>query len=188
MILCSTTLVEWQIEFQAFLPNHIGSTQFLSVHVITISKQHNYVPIFFRVLPRRKSQSGAQNTTSKEFGSNSPVKAIVLLELIQKRYLEDHIRDPRKYFPLLKRKKILSQAECSSIKKHEYQVQKFVELISLKEGGYDVFVEALKSLRVNAHVAAHLKRRVSEVDKLYSQGESRDRASLDPFQLVSMGD
>ena len=100
------------------------------------------------------------------------VKAIVLLELIQKRYLEDHIRDPGRYFPLLRRKKILSQAECSSIKKHEYQIQKFVELISLKEGGYDVFVEALKSLRVNAHVAAHLKRRVLEVDKLYSQGES----------------
>ena len=100
------------------------------------------------------------------------VKAIVLLELIQKRYLADHIRDPGRYFPLLKRKKILSQAECSSIKKHEYQVQKLVELISLKEGGYDVFVEALKSLRVNAHVAAYLKRRVLEVDKLYSQGES----------------
>ena len=100
------------------------------------------------------------------------VKAIVLLELIQKRYLDDHISDPRKYFPLLRRKNILSQAECSSIKKHEYQAQKFVELISLKEGGYDVFVAALKSLRVNAHVATHLKRRVSEVDKLYSQGES----------------
>lgn len=113
---------------------------------------------------------------SRESVMSPEVKAIVLLELTQKRHfnLEEHINDPGKYFPFLRRKKILSQAECCSIREQGcvvYQVQKLVELISLKENGYDVFVEALKSLRVNAHVAVHLKRRLSEVDRLYSQGE-----------------
>jgi hypothetical protein len=102
---------------------------------------------------------------------SSEAKAIVLLELNQKHFLEQHICDPGQYFPVLKQKDILSQAECSWIKKQrcvEYQVQRLVELISLKNDGYDVFMKALR--RQNAHVATQLKRRVSEVDELCANG------------------
>lgn len=118
------------------------------------------------------------------------VKAIVLLELIQQHYLEEHICDPGRYFPFLKRKKILSQAECCSIRQQqcfEYQLQKFVELISLKEDGYDMFVEALRNQKVNAEVAAHLRKRVSEVDELYSQGEWLKDGQLVSFNLSLTG-
>lgn len=99
------------------------------------------------------------------------VKAAVLL--IEQPYLAEHVCYPGRYFPFLTKKKVLSDADCSSIKQQrcvEHQVQKFVELISLKECGYDMFLEALKKEKVNIHVRSYLSKRVLEVAELYSQG------------------
>lgn len=96
------------------------------------------------------------------------VKAVVLLS--EQHYLEEHIRCPLKYFPLLTRKGVLSAAQCSDIKQQQYQVQRFVELLTLSEIGYDVFLQALKRQRVNAHVANYLRKKVIEFDRLSNQG------------------
>lgn len=106
-----------------------------------------------------------------DLGAIAVVKAAVLL--IEQPYLADHICSPRRYFPYLTKKKVLSNDDCFSIKEQpsvEYEVQRFVELISLKERGYDAFLEALKNERVKIHVASYLSKRVLEVAELYNQG------------------
>ena len=111
---------------------------------------------------------------SAESRRHRQAKALVLLS--ERRYLEENLREPVKYFPFLVNKGVLDSSQCSLIKQQpsvEFQVRKFLELVALKEEGYDVFVSALKLQKVHAHVASYLKRKVhSMLNKLSKPGES----------------
>ena len=96
------------------------------------------------------------------------LKAIVLLSEIS--YLKENIINPRRYFPVLKTKRVLSDEQCENIKGQltaECRVQRFIEYISLEERGFDVFTEALVHQKVRAYVARYLRRKL---DKISSQG------------------
>ncbi len=82
--------------------------------------------------------------------------------------MEEHIRSPGRYFHSLTAKGVLNEDQCSTIMQQgteEYKIRKLLELISLHERGYDVFVADLKRQRIAAHVAVHLKKRVNEIVK-----------------------
>lgn len=96
------------------------------------------------------------------------MEAVVLLS--EQKYLEKEIKDPGRYFPALIEKRVLNQAQCSDIRKQPNQLQKFLELLSVDQRGYGVFVQALRDQRVHAHVARYLKEKVLELDKLSNQG------------------
>ncbi len=100
------------------------------------------------------------------------LKAAVLIG--EHQYLEENIGDPRRYIPPLKGAGILSQAQCSAIKEQrsvEFQMQKFLELISMDGRGFPVFLKVLRNHRVHGHVATYLQKKASEMDRLSSQGK-----------------
>ena len=104
--------------------------------------------------------------------SQLKLKAAVLLEELD--FIQNHIEDPGKYFPPLTNKRILCKDQWSKIRSEpcvERQVRKLIELICLKEGGYDAFLQALRNQKVHANVARHLKGKLSEVEKLNIQGK-----------------
>ena len=97
-------------------------------------------------------------------------KSAVLLA--EQHYLEKNVGDPGRYFPAFKG--ILSKAQCLDIREQrsvEFQMQKFLEIISMDGRGFTVFVQALRAQRVHGHVANYLKKKVTEMDRLSSQGE-----------------
>ncbi len=90
------------------------------------------------------------------------VKQDVLRE--QESYLCEEIGDPGRYFASLRSKGILSQGDCDVIRKQhtpDQMVGEFVRILITQRGrndvsSFDVFVEALKNQRVQAHIARSL--------------------------------
>ena len=92
------------------------------------------------------------------------LKEAVLIEKIA--YLCDDVGDPGRYFPELRSKSILGTMDTDSIRSKtsdREKMEEFVNLISKRRDingrhAFDVFVDALQSQRVHAHVARTLLR------------------------------
>lgn len=105
--------------------------------------------------------------------SRSPThtaKALVLLS--EQKHLEEHLGDPQSYFLALTKHSILSKSECDEIRKQpsvEFSLQRCLELVSMKEHGFDVLVSAMTKQRRHSNVARYLKRKVKEIEAKISE-------------------
>ena len=96
--------------------------------------------------------------------ASTAVKAFVLLR--EEEYLKENISNPVSYFHALRKEGVFSREQCKEIEASGAQMNKFVELISTDQRGYDVFIKTVKKLRVDGHIASYLKRKVDEAAKL----------------------
>lgn len=95
-------------------------------------------------------------------GELQKVKQEVLKE--QEAYLCEELGDPGRYFPFLRSKGVLAQQDCESIRNQpttDLRVGVFVKALVTLRGNsgvsaFDVFVEALKKQKVQAHIARSL--------------------------------
>lgn len=99
-------------------------------------------------------------------------KALVLLG--EQRYLEEYLGEPFRYFLELTKQGILSQDDCAAIRSlpDRLRIQRFLELVSASEKGYDVLVRALRKQQ-HLKVAKYLQKKVKEMEsKLAEEGET----------------
>ena len=97
-------------------------------------------------------------------------------------YLTEELGDPSRYFPYLMSKGVLSGDDCARVKAevtNSEKVRKLVEIVKKRESklgdpSLDVFVDALKKQKVQAHIARALQRayaKKKEVLELKLEGQ-----------------
>ena len=98
----------------------------------------------------------------------SALKNDVLKENIDK--ISDQLGDPGRYFASFKAKEILDRTDCETIKAQVTSIEKanvFIDTISGRRGRkgehpYDVFVDALKRMKVHIHIVRILNQALAK--------------------------
>lgn len=103
--------------------------------------------------------------TEKELES---LKHEVLSENIDE--ISSQLGDPGRYFATFKAKNLLDQSDCENIKSQATSIEKamyFIDLINKRTGrngehSYDVFVAALKRMKVHVHIVRILNQALAK--------------------------